>query len=56
MDLKEIVQGQLTEAAEVLARFSQDETQIEAIAQAAIGDALQGRRQGAVLRQWRLAL
>ena len=35
MDLKEIVQGQLTEAAEVLARFSQDETQIEAITQAA---------------------
>ncbi|OLO07406.1 phosphoheptose isomerase [Salinicola sp. MH3R3-1] len=35
MELKEIVRDQMNEAAEVLSRFSQDEAQLEAVAQAA---------------------
>ncbi|WP_322527818.1 SIS domain-containing protein [Salinicola sp. LHM] len=35
MELKEIVRDQMKEAADVLSRFSQDEAQLEAVAQAA---------------------
>lgn len=35
MELKEIVRDQMNEAADVLSRFSQDEAQLEAVAQAA---------------------
>lgn len=35
MELKEIVRDQMNEAADVLSRFSQDETQLEAVGQAA---------------------